>query len=54
MTTIASIQSDDAPFLNVRDTSFSIRSADVAAAREKSWYARTPYGLAALRCVALR
>jgi cytochrome P450 len=37
------------PFFDVRDTSFSIRSAEVMAAREQSWYARTPYGIAVLR-----
>jgi len=42
--------SDDAvPFLNVADPEFSIRSQAVMDAREKSWYARTPYGIAVLR-----
>jgi cytochrome P450 len=39
----------DAPFLNLDDPSFSIRSKAVREAREKGWYARTPYGLAILR-----
>lgn len=37
------------PFLDVSDPAFSIRSAQVAEAREASWCARTPYGLAVLR-----
>ena len=39
----------DADFLNVADPSFSIRSQAVRDARERNWYARTPYGLAILR-----
>ena len=38
-----------APFLDVADPSFSIRSPEVMEAREKSWFARTPYGIAVLR-----
>jgi cytochrome P450 len=38
-----------APFLDVSDPAFSVRSAAVRAAREQSWYAGTPYGLAVLR-----
>ncbi|MFD0902954.1 cytochrome P450 [Actinomadura sediminis] len=37
------------PVLDVADPSFSITSADVHAARERSWYATTPYGIAVLR-----
>lgn len=37
------------PFLNVADPSFSITSEEVHAAREASWYATTPYGIAVLR-----
>lgn len=37
------------PFLDLADPGFSTRSAAVAAAREASWCARTPYGLAVLR-----
>ena len=40
---------DSAPFLNVSDPAFSITSAEVHEARERSWYARTDYGLAVLR-----
>jgi cytochrome P450 len=40
---------DAAPFLDVADPAFSVRSADVRQAREASWYARTSYGLAVLR-----
>ncbi|WP_095588935.1 cytochrome P450 [Actibacterium ureilyticum] len=39
----------DAPYLDVADPAFSLRSAPVRAARAESWYARTPYGLAVLR-----
>jgi cytochrome P450 len=38
-----------APFLDVADPSFSIRSQAVIDAREQSWFARTPYGIAVLR-----
>lgn len=38
-----------APYLPADDTAFDITSAEVHAAREQSWYARTPYGLAVLR-----
>jgi cytochrome P450 len=37
------------PFLKLSDPSFSIRSKEVREARERSWYARTPYGIAVLR-----
>lgn len=40
---------DEAPFLDLADPTYSVRSAPVRAARDKSWYARTPYGLAILR-----
>lgn len=40
---------DDAPFLDITKPDFSMRSQEVADAREKSWYARTPYGVAILR-----
>lgn len=39
----------DAPYLNIEDPSFAIDSEEVLAARERSWYARTNYGLAILR-----
>lgn len=39
----------DVPFLDPSDPNFSVRSEAVRDAREKSWYARTPYGLAVLR-----
>jgi sulfite reductase (NADPH) flavoprotein alpha-component len=39
----------DLPYLDMTDPNFSIRSAEVNAAREKSWCARTNYGLAVLR-----
>ena len=40
---------DDAPFLDVANPAFSLRSEPVRKARADSWFARTPYGLAVLR-----
>ncbi|MFV2176241.1 cytochrome P450 [Actinomadura sp. LOL_016] len=37
------------PVLDAADPSFSITSAEVHAARERGWYATTPYGIAVLR-----
>ena len=37
------------PYLDLADPEFSTRSAEVLAARDASWAARTPYGLAVLR-----
>lgn len=37
------------PFLDITDPSFSMHSEEALAARARSWYARTPYGLAVLR-----
>ena len=45
MTTAA----DEAPFLDIVSPDFAIKSEVVYAARERSWYARTSYGLAVLR-----
>ena len=42
-------QFPDAPFLDVANPAFSLRSEPVRQARAQSWYARTPYGLAVLR-----
>ena len=39
----------DAPYLDVSDPAFSIRSQAVKDARSQSWFARTPYGIAVLR-----
>ena len=39
----------DIPFLDPSEPDFSIRSDAVLNAREQSWWARTPYGLAVLR-----
>ncbi|MEQ3549609.1 cytochrome P450 [Pseudonocardia nematodicida] len=39
----------DAPYLDITDPSFSMHSEAVRDARERSWYARTNYGLAVLR-----
>ena len=38
-----------APYFDVADPAFSVTSAEVRRAREAGWYARTSYGLAALR-----
>lgn len=40
---------ENAPYLDIADPAYSIRSPEVRAARDQSWYARTPYGLAILR-----
>jgi cytochrome P450 len=40
---------DDVAYLDIADPSFSLRSEAVLAARRDEWYARTPYGIAALR-----
>jgi len=37
------------PYFDLSDPAFSIRSDEVRAAREQSWYARTNYGIAVLR-----
>lgn len=39
----------EAPFLDLKDPGFSLQSDEVRLAREASWYARTPYGIAVLR-----
>lgn len=39
----------DAPYFNIADPAFSVHSEQVRQARERSWYARTNYGLAILR-----
>jgi cytochrome P450 len=41
--------STDVPYFDVADPAFSVQSAEVRAAREAGWYARTNYGLAVLR-----
>ena len=40
---------DAVPYFDITRPAFSIKSAEVYAARERSWYARTNYGLAVLR-----
>lgn len=40
---------DAAPYLDVSNPAFSIRSKEVQDARALSWFARTPYGIAVLR-----
>lgn len=44
-----SMATADAPYLDLADPNFSIRSKAVREARALSWCARTPYGLAVLR-----
>jgi cytochrome P450 len=39
----------DIPYFDVSDPSFALNSREVAAARDRSWYARTEFGLAILR-----
>lgn len=46
---MTALQLDDAPFLDLADPTFSVQSQAVRDARERSWYARTSYGLAILR-----
>jgi cytochrome P450 len=46
---MSSADAVDLPFLNLSDPSFSTRSPEVREARERSWCARTPYGIAVLR-----
>jgi len=38
-----------APYLDLADTEFSVRSPEVMVARSQSWYAETPFGIAVLR-----
>lgn len=45
----AVLLAEAAPYLDLSDPEFSIRSEAVARARDASWCARTPYGLAVLR-----
>lgn len=40
---------EQAPYFAVDDPEFSVTGDEVRAARERSWYARTPYGLAIIR-----
>ena len=40
---------NDLAFLDFNQAGFSIRSAEVMAAREAHWYAKTPYSIAVLR-----
>lgn len=44
-----SITADAAPFIDLADPNLSIRAQPIKDARAKSWYARTPYGIAVLR-----
>ncbi|MFG1345188.1 cytochrome P450 [Xanthobacter autotrophicus DSM 431] len=49
MTVTLAMRADTLPYLDLKDPAFSIRSKSVTDAREQSWCARTPYGLAVLR-----
>ncbi|BBY65411.1 cytochrome P450 [Mycolicibacterium helvum] len=49
MSSVSSTAADQVPFFDVADPAFSITSPEVHAARERSWYATTPYGIAVLR-----
>lgn len=49
MSTIEAAPPSEIPYLDFADPHFSIRSQAVRDARARSWYARTPYGLAVLR-----
>jgi cytochrome P450 len=46
---VAVAQDSQVPFFDVSDPAFSVSSAEVFRARDRGWYARTPYGLAVLR-----
>lgn len=39
----------DVPYLDIADPAFAMESEEVRRARERSWYARTNYGIAVLR-----
>ena len=39
----------DVPYFDISDPAFSVSSREVLEARERSWFARTPFGLAVLR-----
>jgi len=47
--TATATEAADVAFLDLANPDFSIRSEAVREARERNWYARTPYGLAILR-----
>src|SRR4029079_12561904 len=46
---MSSADAIEVPFLNLSDPDFSTRSPEVREAGERSWCARTPYGIAVLR-----
>ncbi len=46
---MSSVTLGSVPAFDVADPAFSITSAQVHDARERSWYATTPYGIAVLR-----
>lgn len=46
---VSPVLPDSVPYFDIADPDFRIKSEQVYAARERSWYARTSYGLAVLR-----
>ncbi|MEM8774347.1 MAG: cytochrome P450 [Pseudomonadota bacterium] len=49
MLQVTTLPPEHAPYLDIANPEYSIRSPEVREARALSWYARTPYGLAILR-----
>ena len=43
------LETADAPFFDITDPAFSVSSREVLEARERSWFARTTFGLAVIR-----
>src|ERR1700759_3186130 len=46
---MSTLAAGSAAYLDLSDPKFSVRSEEIDAARERNWYARTPYGIAVLR-----
>ena len=43
------LETADVPYFDISDPAFSVSSREVLEARERSWFARTPFGLAVIR-----
>jgi cytochrome P450 len=43
------LETADAPFFDISDPSFSVSSREVLEARDRSWFARTTFGIAVIR-----
>src|SRR6516162_7772513 len=43
------VDKPDVPYFDIGDPRFSVSAKEVLTAREHSWFARTPFGLAVLR-----